>query len=259
LIAEQIVSSEAAGLGMVVKMSQWALATLYNGRGQYERALAAATDAMAQPWEWSSQIFLHELVEAAARCESRDLAEDAVERLAASVDVGDTDWGLGVLARCRALLADDLLAEDLYLEALERLSRTELRPDLARTHLVYGEWLRRVNRRVDARTQLRTAHDMFAAMGMRAFGERARLELLATGETVRKRSLATYDELTPQEAHIARLASEGHTNPEIGTQLFISPRTVEWHMKKVFTKLDISSRRELREVLLRRSAVAVAE
>ena len=148
-------------------------------------------------------------------------------------------------------MGDGADAEALYREAIERLGRTQLRPELARAHLLYGEWLRREGRRVDAREQLRTAYDLFVAIGMEAFAERARRELLATGETVRKRSVETRDQLTPQELQIARLASEGHTNPEIGAQLFLSRRTVEWHLRKVFDKLEIGSRRELPAALVR--------
>jgi DNA-binding CsgD family transcriptional regulator len=143
-------------------------------------------------------------------------------------------------------VSEGAAAEELYREAIERLSRTQLRPELARAHLLYGEWLRRENRRVDARAELRAAYEMFTDIGIDAFAERTRRELLATGETVRKRTGASYDELTPQEVNIARLAADGHTNPEIGTQLFISPRTVEWHLSKVFNKLNVGSRRELR-------------
>ena len=162
---------------------------------------------------------------------------------------GDNDWGLGIKARCRALLNDGDAASRLYEEAIERLGRTKLRPELARAHLLYGEWLRRENRRIDARAQLRTAHDLFAAIGMEAFAQRTRNELLATGETVRRRTVETRDELTAQEHQIARLAREGLSNPEIGTRLFLSPRTVEWHLRKVFTKLGIASRKELANVL----------
>ena len=180
--------------------------------------------------------------------------QDGARKRARSIDSSHTrasgnDWGLGIEARSRALLSDGEAAERLYREAIERLGRTRLRPELARAHLLYGEWLRRENRRVDARTQLRTAHDMFVAIGMEAFAERTRIELLATGETVRKRTVETRDELTAQERQIARLARDGLSNPEIGARLFLSPRTVEWHLRKVFTKLGIGSRKELAAAL----------
>ena len=160
------------------------------------------------------------------------------------------DSGLGIEARCRALLSDGAAADDLYREAIDRLGRTRLRPELARAHLLYGEWLRREGRRVDAREQLRTAHDMLAAIGMGAFDERARRELIATGEKVRKRGVETRDQLTPQEEQIAGLARDGRTNPEIAAELFLSARTVEWHLGKVFGKLGVSSRRELTAALV---------
>ena len=160
-----------------------------------------------------------------------------------------SDWALGIEARVRALLSEGDLADRLYRESIARLGRAPVRAELARTHLLYGEWLRRERRRVDAREQLRTAHEMFAAMGAEAFAERARRELLATGETVRRRTVETRDELTAQERQIARLARDGLSNPEIGTRLFISPRTVKYHLRKVFIKLDISSRTELDRVL----------
>ena len=156
-----------------------------------------------------------------------------------------TDWGRGMQARCRALLSEGDSAEGLYREAIERLARTRRRPELARAHLLYGEWLRRENRRLDARVQLRAAHDQFASIGMEAFGERARGELLATGEKVRKRTVATRDVLTAQERQIARLALEGLSNPDVAARLFLSRRTVEWHLRNVFTKLGIRSRQEL--------------
>jgi len=190
-----------------------------------------------------------ELVEAAARSGEMDIARDGVERLGERIDDGANDWGLGVEARLRALITDGEAAEPLYREAIERLGRTRLRPELGRTHLLYGEWLRRANRRVDARGQLRAAHELLAEIGMELFAERARAELLATGERVRRRSAETRDDLTPQERQIAMLAREGLSNPEIGGRLFLSPRTVEWHLRKVFTKLDIGSRRELPRVL----------
>jgi DNA-binding CsgD family transcriptional regulator len=192
---------------------------------------------------------LPELVEAAVRRGETELARDALERLAESTQPSGTDFGLGIEARSRALLRDGAAADGLYREAIDRLGRTRLRPELARAHLLYGEWLRRENRRVDPREQLRIAHDLFAAIGMEAFAERARIELLATGETARKRTLETSDVLTAQEAVIARLARDGLPNPEIGTRLFISARTVQYHLGKVFTKLNISSRAQLDRVL----------
>jgi ATP/maltotriose-dependent transcriptional regulator MalT len=192
---------------------------------------------------------LAELVEAAARGGDGETARDALERLAETTQSAGTDFALGIEARCRALLADGDGAEVLYREASERLGRRRLRPDQARAHLLYGEWLRREGRRVDAREQLGTAYELFDAIGMEAFAERARRELAATGAKVRKRSPDTRDELTPQEEQIARLARDGLSNPEIGAQLFISARTVEWHLRKVFVKLAISSRRQLRRTL----------
>ena len=156
-----------------------------------------------------------------------------------------TDWALGVLARSRALLCAGPKAEPLYCEALERLARSRITVDLARTHLVYGEWLRRQNRRLDAREHLRTAYEMLRGFGAHAFAERARRELMATGETIRQRAVDVREALTAQEAQIARLAAAGKTNSEIGAELFLSPRTVEWHLRKVFTKLDVNSRNKL--------------
>jgi ATP/maltotriose-dependent transcriptional regulator MalT len=192
---------------------------------------------------------LIELVEAAARSGESELARSALDRLAARSDVSAGDWGRGVEARSRALLSEGDAAESLYREAIERLARTRLRPELARAHLLYGEWLRRENRRLDARAQLRTAHDLLSEIGMSLFDERARSELLATGERVRKRTPETRDELTAQERQIAMLARDGLSNPEIGGRMFLSPRTVEWHLRKVFTKLGINSRRELAAAL----------
>jgi DNA-binding CsgD family transcriptional regulator len=192
---------------------------------------------------------LPELIEAASRTGQTQLAADALERLAAAATATQTDWGQGIHARSRALLSDGETAEGSYCEAIERLSRTPLRPELARTHLLYGEWLRREGRRADARVQLRTAHDMFTAIGMQAFAERARRELAASGETARQRTAETHDQLTPQEAQIAQLARAGLSNPEIAAQLFLSVRTVEWHLRKVFTKLQISSRLQLQRTL----------
>jgi ATP/maltotriose-dependent transcriptional regulator MalT len=192
---------------------------------------------------------LPELVEAAVRSGDLDLASDALDRLASTTRPCDTDFARGVEARCRALLSDGAAADGLYREAIDRLGRTRLAPDLGRAHLLYGEWLRREGRRVNARVELRRAHDLLGAIGMAAFAERARRDLIATGERVRKRGDEGRNQLTPQEEQIARLAMDGMSNPEIGTQLVIRARTVEWHLGKVFTKLDLTSRRQLRTVL----------
>jgi len=193
-------------------------------------------------------------VEAAARSDQREQAVAAADRLSGIAAASATDWACGAAARSRALLAEERAAEEEYREALERLGRTRMAAHLARTRLSYGEWLRRENRRIEARNQLRPAFEALTSMGAQAFAERARRELLATGEKVRKRHQDTRGELTPQEEEIARLARDGRTNPEIGAQLFIGARTVEWHLGKVFAKLDISSRRELDEALSRRRA-----
>ncbi len=230
--------------------AQWAAAVLYNGLARYQEAASAARQAASKTFDpWVSIWALPELAEAAARMGDAGLARDALARLAATTRPCGTDLALGIEARCRALLSDGAAADDLYREATDRLSRTRLRPELARAHLLYGEWLRREGRRVDAREQLRTAHDMLVAIGMEAFAERARRELIATGETVRKRSVETATTLTAQEAYIARLARDGLTNPEIGARLFLSARTVEWHLRKIFAKLGIGSRRELHAAL----------
>jgi DNA-binding CsgD family transcriptional regulator len=250
LIEATINDANAGGQGIGVQYAQWVAAILFNGLGRYEPALAAAQVASDDtPELFLSAWALPELIEASSRSGKTSLGVGALERLAEATAAAGTEWALGVEARSRALLSDGDAAEDSYREAIGHLSRTRLRPELGRAHLLYGEWLRRRNRRVDAREQLRTAHDMLAAMGMEAFADRARHELLATGETVRRRREDTRDELTPQEEQIARLARAGHTNTEIGAQLYISARTVEWHLRKVFTKLGISSRKGLHEAL----------
>ncbi|HEY2435674.1 MAG TPA: AAA family ATPase [Solirubrobacteraceae bacterium] len=246
LIAAVIELSEAMGQGHAATTAHWETAVLYNGLARYQEASSAARQATAKPIEpWVSVRALVELVEAAARGGNPDIASDALKRLAETTQPSGTDFALGVEARCRALVSHGETAERLYREAIERLGRTKLRPELARAHLLYGEWLRREHRRLDARTQLRLAHSMLADIGMEAFAERARRELLATGETARKRTVETLDELTPQEQQVARLAADGQTNREIAAQLFLSPRTVEWHLSKVFGKLGIGSRKEL--------------
>ena len=250
LIRGTIKEAKAGGQGTAVQYAHWANAVLMNGLGRYEEALVAATQASDHTPElfvalWS----LSELVEAASRTGNDEPAADALVRLGEHTQGSDSDWGLGIEARSRALLADGDAAERLYAEAIDRLERTQLRPDLARARLLYGEWLRREGRRSDAREQLRSAHDAFVSMGADAFAERTRHELLATGEKVRTRRDDTRDELTPQEEQIARLARDGLTNPEIAAQLFLSPRTVEWHLRKVFAKLEINSRKQLRTAL----------
>jgi DNA-binding CsgD family transcriptional regulator len=234
------------GEGMWLSVAEWAEAVLNNGIGNYQAALAPALRAAEQRDLALSAWCTIELIEAAARSGASDTAAGAVARLCEMTGASGTDWALGVEARSRALISATADAEPLYRDAIERLGRTRMRVELARTHLLYGEWLRRQRRRADARAQLRTAHDMFDAMGMEAFAERARRELLATGETARTRtSAASGVQLTPQEEHVARLAGEGLTNPEIGARLFISAKTVQYHLSKVFTKLGISSRSQL--------------
>jgi len=198
---------------------------------------------MASVWSWP------ELVEAATRCGEHDVATAALESLSERTRAAGTELALGIEARSRALLTDGAAADPLYREAIDRLGRTRLALELARAHLLYGEWLRRDRRRIDAREQLRAAQDMFTTMGAEAFAARAGRELLATGETARKRTTDTRDELTAQETQIARLARDRLSNAEIGARLFISPRTVEYHLHKVFTKLDITSREHLDRVL----------
>jgi DNA-binding CsgD family transcriptional regulator len=250
LIEVTIAEATAGGQGIAVAYAHWAAAILANGLGRYADALAAARQASEDTSTlYISMWALPELIEAATRTGDTAMAGDALARLAEFSQAGRTDFGLGIEARSRALLSEGEMAGNLYRQAIDRLGRTKLRPELARAHLLYGEWLRRENRRSDAREQLRTAHDMVAAIGMEAFAERARHELLATGETVRKPSAEPANTLTAQETHIARLAADGHTNPEIAAQLYLSARTVEWHLRKIFTKLGITSRRELREAL----------
>jgi len=250
LIEGTIAKATAGGQGIAVAYAHWAAAILANGLGRYADALTAARQASEDTSTlYISMWALPELIEAAAHTGDTSIAGDALTRLAQFTRAGGTDFGLGVEARSRALVSAGETAESLYREAIGRLGRTRLRPELARVHLLYGEWLRRENRRTDAREQLRTAHDMLAAMGAEAFAERARHELLATGETVRQPMAEPVSALSAQEAHIARLAADGHTNPEIAAQLFLSARTVEWHLRKIFTKLGITSRRELRGAL----------
>jgi DNA-binding CsgD family transcriptional regulator len=240
------------GEGLWLVSNEWGSAQRYNALGRYDDALAAAERAAEDRYGLGLSIWvLAELIEAAVRSGQVERATGRFAQFGELAHAAGTDWALGAYARGAAMLAEGATAERLYREAIERLSRihTPGSQTLARAHLLYGEWLRRQHRRVDAREQLRTAHAMLVDMGAEAFAERARRELEATGETVRKRTVETLDELTPQEAQIARLAADGRTNAEIGAQLFLSPRTVEWHLSKVFGKLGISSRKELRPAL----------
>jgi DNA-binding CsgD family transcriptional regulator len=249
LIEAGVRGATASGEGRALGLGGYATAVLYNGLGGYEAALAGARRACEHEdlafFGWS----LAELIEAAARSGASDEAATALRLLNERTSAAGSEWALGIGARSRALLSHGGAADTLYREAIERLGRTRVRAELARGHLVYGEWLRREQRRLEAREHLRTAHDMFGRFGAQAFAERARRELEATGETVRKRTVGVRDALTAQEAQVARLAAEGHTNLEIGAQLFISARTAEYHLHKVFAKLGISSRRQLRQRL----------
>jgi DNA-binding NarL/FixJ family response regulator len=249
LITSTNTSAMAEGQGLGGQVAQWAAAILYNGLGRYDEALAAAQQASEIiPELYISTWALPELIEAATRTDRMARATEALERLVAVTSASDSDWGLGIQARARALLSEGDDAERCYREAIERLGRTRLRPELARAHLLYGEWLRREGRRVDARAQLRTAHEQFTAIGMEAFGERARTELLATGEKVRKRSIETRDDLTVQERQVAIAAADGATNREIAAIMFLSEATVAYHLRKVFQKRDVTSRRQLRQI-----------
>jgi DNA-binding CsgD family transcriptional regulator/tetratricopeptide (TPR) repeat protein len=255
-IDDQTVRARAVGAGVDVASAELARVLLGISQGQYEQALAAGVVAMRYPWQQGQQPYYADVIEAAVRGGDPAVARDMLDRLSESAEAGASEWALGVLRRSEALLADSSTAEDLYREALTRLGRTTLRPELARAHLLYGEWLRRENRRLDAREHLRIAHELLSAMGMHGFAARAQRELAATGETVRSRVAGAVDALTPQEGQIARLAADGLTNPEIGAQLFISARTVEWHLRKVFSKLGVTSRRGLRDALPRPSTSA---
>ena len=245
-IERDIRDAAGRGEGRAIGLAEYAAAVLYNGLGEYESAFAAAQRACEDDDLGFLGWALGELVEAGVRSGRDDIASEALRRLEERTRVSATNWALGAGARSRALLEAGRAAEELYRQAIERLARSRMAVHLARAHLVYGEWLRREKRRSDARAQLRLAHDMFSQMGAEAFAERARRELVATGETVRTRIVETRDDLTAQETQIARLARDGHTNPEIAAQLFLSPRTVEYHLGKVFPKLGIKSRRELR-------------
>ena len=242
--SRQDVTRRGEGIGLSVL--DWAEAVLYNGLARYEDACGAALRVAEYPYDLSTSNWgIVELIEAAVRAGAPELAAGARAHLADMARVSGSDWALGIGARSEALLVDDLRAEELYVEAVERLGRSRMAVDLARAHLVYGEWLRRQRRRADSRTELRAAHDLFSDFGMEAFTERARIELEATGEHARKRTVDALAQLTPQETQISRLVAQGHTNREIAAQLFISPSTVEYHLRKVFRKLGVKSRTQL--------------
>jgi DNA-binding CsgD family transcriptional regulator len=255
LNAAMIEEAPAEDVGRASALTDYATAVLYNGLGRYRDAVVAAQRACAQEDLDLSSWARLELVEAGARSDARAVASDALRHLQERTRAG-TDWALGVWARSAALLSDGSAAETLYREAIERFDRGRVPVHLARAQLVFGEWLRREHRRVEAREQLRAAHETFSGIGAEAFAERGRRELLATGETARRRSDETRDFLTPQEAQIASLARDGFSNPEIGSQLFISPRTVQYHLRKVFRKLDISSRNQLGRIPASRLSAA---
>ena len=250
LFSATIEDSIARGEGFAVQLANWAAAVLHNGLGHYAEALAAAEPATEETYQpLSTQLVLPELIEAAVRTGQAEIAREALERLSAMTAIEGSDWAKGLEARSRALLSEGQDAEHRYAEAVERLGRTRLRPELARTHLLYGEWLRRELRRSDARHQLRAAYDLFAVIGAEAFAERARRELLATGETVRKRRGRHLHRAHPAGGAHRPAGPDGRTNPEIAAELFISARTVEWHLRKVFTKLGITSRMGLHDAL----------
>jgi DNA-binding CsgD family transcriptional regulator len=234
------------GEGMGVTLTQWAAALLYNGIARYDDAFSAADAALESPRElWYSPWATVELIESASRSGRAAAAAPVLERLVEGTSASGTVWAAAIEDRSRALLSEGPDAESLYRDAIDRLGPTSLRFDLARTHLVYGEWLRRERRNVDAREQLRVAHGLFTHFGMEGFAERARVELRATGEHARKHAAETSNDLTPQEAEVSRLVAQGTTNVEIAAQLFISPSTVEYHLRKVFRKLDVKSRTQL--------------
>ncbi|MEU6705541.1 helix-turn-helix transcriptional regulator [Streptomyces wuyuanensis] len=249
LIDTTIEEVRSRGEGRVLSLAEYATAVLNSSLGRYDDALAAATRACQYEdlgfFGWS----LTELIEAAARNGQPEAAASALDRLTERTRASGTEWALGAEACSRALLSDGEAADAPYQQAIERLERCRTGVHLARAHLQYGEWLRRQNRRKESRAQLHPAYEVFRRIGADGFAERTRRELLATGETMRKRADGALSELTSQEAQIARLARDGHTNAEIGAQLFISPRTVEWHLGNVFAKLGVSNRQQLNSAL----------
>jgi ATP/maltotriose-dependent transcriptional regulator MalT len=257
LIEAVIREGTTRGQGIAVMVAYWGAAVLNNGLGRYEEAAAASGEVVTNGiLPWLSMWALFELVEAAVRVGDTERARDALDELAATTQPAGSSFALGIEARCRALVAEGGDAEPSYREAIEKLDRAGVRTELARAHLLYGEWLRRAGRLAEARERLRAAEEMFGVIGMEAFAERASGELAAAGAKPRKRPLDAREELTPQEDQIARLARDGLTNAEIGAQMFLSPRTVEWHLHKVFGKLGIDSRSSLDAALPRQEAAA---
>jgi ATP/maltotriose-dependent transcriptional regulator MalT len=250
LIETTLNQSSSGGQGLAATAAYWATAVVSNGLARYDEAVSAAREVTLNAIDpWQPMFALPELVEAAARVGDIELARDALDRLAETTQPAGTDLALGIEARSRALLSEGPAADKLYRQGIEHLGRTQVPPELARAHLLYGEWLRRERRRVDGREQLRTAHTMFTDIGMEAFAERTRRELLATGEHVHKRTVETRDDLTAQERQIAQLARDGLSNSEIGARLFLSQHTVAYHMRKVFSKLGVTKRHQLVEAL----------
>jgi DNA-binding NarL/FixJ family response regulator len=242
--------------GRIVSFGCYARAVLYNGLARYDAALAAARDVFDYDILGYRTLVVGELAEAAQHCDELARVQQAADWLAERVQTTPTAWARAMHARLRAMLSSGEEADTAYRQSIEEFARTRLRPELARGRLLYGEWLRREGRRIDARTQLHAAQDLLAGMGMDGFADRARRELIATGATARKRTVETTLELTAQEAQIARLARQGYSNPEIGSRLFLSPRTVEWHMSRVFSKLGVRSRRQLRDLNLSSAVLA---
>ena len=250
LWAAAIENATVRGEGLGIQYAQWCHAIHANSLGHYEEAMPAARQASdAAAGMFVSDWALAELVESATRTGNSELAFEASARLVEDTHACETDWGLGLAARCRALVSEGKDADGWYRDAIERFTRTPLRPERGRSHLLYGEWLRREGRRSDAREHLRVSFKLFEDIGMVAFAERTRRELVATGEKMSSRTAERSDELTPQEMQIALLAREGLGNREIGTQLFLSPRTIEWHLRHVFMKLGITSRNQLARAL----------
>jgi DNA-binding CsgD family transcriptional regulator len=258
LAEETMRGALARAQGIEFTFAHYALAVLANGLGRYDEALTAARRATEEHTLWVDTMALPELVEAAARSGELEVARHAVDRLAESTIPSGTDWGMGMLARSQALVAEgDDAAEERFRAGRAHLSRTSVVPHLARARLLYGEWLRRKRRRVEAREELRAAYDLFTAMGAEAFAERAKLELVASGEHVAPRTSKAREALTAHEGRIATLVSEGLSNPEIATRLFISPRTVEYHLAKVFRKMGVGSRAELASRIVELEGVSV--